>query len=302
MTTHKDMNWMEITIAVVGGDEREQEIARLAAETGARVRAFGFPWPATGIAGVELASSATAALHQADFALFPIPGISAEGALFAPAAPLPIIPDKVLLSAMNPGAHIILGWADPKLKAVAGDLGVELHEYEWDQDLMYLRGPAIVEGLLKVIIENTRFTIHKSTLCIVGQGTIGGLLTRTLLSLGAIVHVAARNPVQRAAAYAAGATSHELIGLPALAPKLDLLFSTVPHQIVGPEVLGLLPKHCLVADLAAPPGGINLSLAKELGLNAVWARGLGRRAPITVGASQWFGVRERIEKLISQRN
>lgn len=301
MTAQTDVNWNACTIAVIGGDEREQEIARLAASTGAAVRAYGFPWPAPGIAGVELASSARAALDGADFALFPIPGISAEGALFAPAALDPIVPDQDLLRVMNPSAHIILGWADPKLKVAAGALGIELHEYEWDQDLMYLRGPAIVEGLLKVVIENTRFTIHKASVCVVGQGTIGGLLTRTLVSLGAAVHVAARNPVQRAAAYAAGATPHELSDLPTLASRLDILFSTVPHQIVGPEVLGRLPSHCLVVDLAAPPGGINLGLAKDLGLTAIWARGLGRRAPITVGASQWYGIRQRIEKVLSQR-
>ena len=47
------MDLYDRTIAVVGGDERECEIARLAATTGARVRAYGFPWPEAGITGVE---------------------------------------------------------------------------------------------------------------------------------------------------------------------------------------------------------------------------------------------------------
>jgi len=297
MATMQSIDWKACTIAVVGGDEREQEIVRLAAATGATVRAYGFPWPTAGVEGVHHAASAKEALAGANFALFPIPGISAEGALFAPAAPAPIVPDQQLLAGMAPGAHIILGWADSRLKAAAGALGIGLHEYEWDQDLMYLRGPAIVEGLLRVVIENTRITIHNATVCIVGQGTIGGLLTRTLVGLGAHVHVAARNPVQRAAAYATGAVGHELQELPGLAPRLDMLFSTVPHQIVGADVLQKLPAHCLVVDLAAPPGGIDLALAKDFGLTAVWARGLGRRAPITVGASQWSGIRRRIEAL-----
>src|SRR5690606_20615240 len=74
-------------IAVVGGDEREREIARLAATTGAEVRAYGFPWPEGGIAGVILSDSAAQALAGADYALFPIPGIATDGTLFAPAAP-----------------------------------------------------------------------------------------------------------------------------------------------------------------------------------------------------------------------
>ena len=43
------MNWQGLTIAIVGGDRREQEIARRAAATGADVRAHGFPWPENGI-------------------------------------------------------------------------------------------------------------------------------------------------------------------------------------------------------------------------------------------------------------
>jgi len=291
------IDWTKIVIAVVGGDKREQEIARLAAATGAEVRAHGFPWPEAGIAGVTHTPDATAALAGAQIALFPIPGIAASGALFAPAAPAPIVPDATMLGGMKKPAHIILGWGDPRLKAHAQALDIELHEYEWDQDLMLLRGPAIVEGLLKIVIENTAITIHKARVCVVGQGTIGFLLTRYLILLGAHVHVAARNKVQRAAAYAAGATVHTLEELPALAGELDMLFSTVPHRVVGREVIERLRPDVLIADLAAPPGGVDLEAAKELGRKALWTRGLGSRAPVTVGASQWSGIRPRIEKI-----
>ena len=88
------MKWEELTIAVVGGDEREQEISRLAAETGAEVRAFGFPWPDGGIQKVHPATEVAAALRGARYALFPIPGLSLDGSLYAPSAPAPIVPDE----------------------------------------------------------------------------------------------------------------------------------------------------------------------------------------------------------------
>ena len=53
-TGEKSMNWRELTIAIVGGDRREQEIARCASATGAAVKAYGFPWPAEGIPNVTL--------------------------------------------------------------------------------------------------------------------------------------------------------------------------------------------------------------------------------------------------------
>jgi len=84
------------------------------------------------------------------------------------------------------------------------------------------------------------------------------------------------------------------------APRLDLLFSTVPARVVGEDVLARLPKSALVVDLAAPPGGVDFDAAKRLGLNAIWGRGLGSRAPVTVGGSQWGGIRERIEKIVQE--
>lgn len=295
------MDWKQQTIAIVGGDRREQEIARQAGMTGADVCVFGFPWPEKGIANVTRAKDAASALRGANIALFPIPGMSAEGALFAPSAPEPIVPDRAKLAGMRAPAHIILGWANDALKAHCQSLSITLHEYEWDVELMLLRGPAIVEGMLKAIIENTDITIHNSRVCVVGQGTIGSLVTRWMVALGAHTHVAARNAVQRAAAFVAGAHVHPLEELASLAPKLDTIISTVPAQIVSRAVLARLPENALLVDLAAPPGGIDREAAKELGLKFIWARGMGSRAPVTVGASQWSGIRKRIEAICGEQ-
>jgi dipicolinate synthase subunit A len=298
--TDSAVDWSKLVIGMLGGDKREQEIARRAGATGADVRAYGFPWPEQGIPGVKHIADVAAVLAGARFALFPIPGIAANGALFAPAATSPIIPDRAMLSGMAKRAHIILGWADKNLKAHCEALSIKLHEYEWDRSLMLQRTPAIIEGLLKIVIENTAVTIHNAQACVVGQGTIGAVLARYLVTLGAHTHVAARNAEQRAAAYVAGATPHLLHELPQLAPQLDLLFSTVPTRVVGEDVLSRLKKSAFIADLAAPPGGVDFDAAKRLGLTAIWARGLGSRAPVTVGASQWGGIRERIEKILQE--
>jgi dipicolinate synthase subunit A len=291
------VNWSELQIAIVGGDEREREIARLAAETGATVRAYGFPFVDGGIPGVTQAVSAAEAMTNADYALFPIPGLAADGSLYAPAAEEKIVPDEELLGLLAGGAHVILGTADERLRAAAAATGVELHEYESDTELMLLRAPAIVEGALAAAIESSDVTIHANEVGVVGHGNIGSLLTRTLVALGAHVHVFARNPAQRAAAYAAGATTHTLEELKETAPRLTLLYSTVPAPVVTREVLGNMVPGAVVIDLAAPPGGVDLDAARDLGVTGIWARGLGKRAPVTVGASQWRGIRRRIEAI-----
>ena len=73
------IDWKSLRIGMLGGDRREQEIARRVAAAGARVRAHGFPWPEGGIPGVTHLTDPAAVLENAKFALFPIPGIATSG-------------------------------------------------------------------------------------------------------------------------------------------------------------------------------------------------------------------------------
>src|SRR5436305_14026126 len=133
--------------------------------------------------------------------------VAASRALNGPASHAPIVTYPGLLAGMALRAHVILGWADKKLKAHADALSITLHEYEWDRSLMLQRTPAIIEGLLRIVIENSAITIHNANACVVGQGTIGAVLMRYLVALGANTHVATRHPEQRPAAYVEGAPS-----------------------------------------------------------------------------------------------
>jgi dipicolinate synthase subunit A len=289
--------WQRLTIAVIGGDAREQEICRCAAKSGATVKAFGFPWPSGGISGVVLAADAALALAGAQIALMPIPGIATDGSLFATTR---IIPNEPLLRHMAGGAHIILGRADDGLKRAAAALGIGIHEYEGDHELMLLRAPAIVEGLIKILIENTAITIHGARVCVVGQGNIGTVLTRTLISLGAHVTVAARSPVQRAAAYTLGAVALTLEALPHACATFDVLVSTTPAPIVSSTLIDRLPPSAVIIDMVAPPGSCDLEHAADTGRRAIWARALGQRAPITVGRSQWSGIARIIDAILAE--
>ena len=199
MTT---IDWGALKIAVVGGDEREQEVSRLAAASGASVSVFGFPLGENPPNGVHIAKDATDAVRDADFVLFPIPGMNEDGSIFATEA---IIPDEAMLGTAKKGAHVIMGLPHPNLVATCNKLGIGCHEYESDRELMLLRMPSIVELALKLIIENTKVSIHGSKTLVVGQGNVAHTLTRDLILLGANVTVAARNPVQRAEAIVVGA-------------------------------------------------------------------------------------------------
>src|SRR3990172_9113171 len=114
----RGVSWGQLCIAVIGGDEREPEIARLAATTGATVRGFGFPWPEGGVPGVSLENTAEAAAKGAHYCLFPIP-LSTDDVLYAPHAEEPIRANEQLLGALAPAAHVFLGRVTPAVRAVA---------------------------------------------------------------------------------------------------------------------------------------------------------------------------------------
>ena len=298
--TEDRVDWGSLRIAVIGGDERDPEIARLAAETGATVRAFGIPWPEGDLPDVERAGSPHRAVEGANYIFLPIPrGVGLD--LYASHVSEPIVADEGFFSRAASGAYAFCGRATPDIRAAADAAGVTVHDYDPDRELMLLRGPAIVEGALQQAIEATDVTINDAEVVVVGFGNIGQLLARTLRGLGARVHVAARNPIQRAGAYADGLLPLTLEELPELAPSLDMVFSTVPAQVVNRVFLERLPIGSLVLDIAPPPDHADLDLAAELGHRSVWARGLGRRAPITVGRSQWTGLRRYITEIEKAR-
>src|SRR5262249_17304243 len=100
----------------------------------------------------------------------------------------------------------------------------------------------------------------------------------------------------------AGATPYRFEELLDMASRLDLLFSTVPSRVVGENVLSRLRRSALIVDLAAPPGGVDFDCAKRLGLTGIWGGGFGGRGPVTVGGSQWGGIRERIERILLEES
>lgn len=290
--------WQGLTVAFVGGDARETEMAYLAADEGANVRVFGTPRSTRD--EVTETGSLVAALDGARLAILPVPYPAADGALYAPFAASPIHVTTEDLSAMTAGAHVITGKSDSFLDTSADKAGVTVHEYEHDTDLMLLRAPAIAEGAVRVMIEYSPVTVHHSQIGLVGFGRIGSTLARTLIALNARLHVFARRDEARAAAYALGADAHPLEAIPEVFPRLDVVYNAAPAAVVDAAALAHLPAGALVVDLAAPPGGIDLDAARESGLTAIWARGLGASAPRTVARSQWIGVERILRSLLDE--
>lgn len=279
-----------LTLAVLGGDGREVEILRQALATGARVRSYGCPPAAAEVMGYPQAGSPDEAVKDADVLVCPVPALSQEGHVYAPSAPAPFGLTRELLKTLRPGALLIMGIASPALRDLCRELGVTLREYENDSELMILRSPAIAEGAIKLAIEHTDITIHRSRSLILGFGRVAMTLGHLLHGMRAHVYVAARNPTQLARAFEMGLEPVHLGRLPDEIGKMDILFNTIPARILEASLLERVRPDALILDLAIPPGGVDFEAARRLGRRTIWARGLGGSAPKTVGRSQWSGI------------
>ena len=82
---------------------------------------------------------------------------------------------------------------------------------------------------------------------------------------------------------------------------MDIVIGSVPRQLIGEKLLKTMRPGVLLVDVAAPPGTIDRDKAGEMGIKAVWARGMGARAPITVGKSQWTGIERRIKDIMEKQ-
>lgn len=281
--------WAGLEVAFIGGDARESEMALIARDHGARPRMYGTPERGDE-SGITRCASLDEALAGTRVAVLPVPLIAADGSIYAPHANAPIILAEKHLSLMAADAHIVVGKADENLKRAAKAANATIHEYEGDTDLMLMRAPAIAEGAIGVAIERSRFTIHGTDVAVMGFGRIATVLAGKLNALQGHVHVFARRPEARAAAFALGADAHAFEDIPAVFPRVQILFNTVPQRVVTETELQHLPSTALAVDLSAPPGGMDLDAAARLGVDHFWARGLGGSAPATVARSQWSGV------------
>jgi len=286
-------------VAILGGDGREAEIARALVEAGAEVRVCGVPLGEE-IAGVTSFPTVAETTRGAEIVICPVPLPRADGSLYAPSADRPVVVDTESLAGMHRGGLLITGKASAQMRQAASELQLRLREYESEEDLMLLRAPAIAEGAIRTAIEHTDVTLHSNQCLVVGFGKIGPVLAVMLTGLGARVTVAARSPVQRARAYALGCAPASIDDLPSIVSGMVVIFNTVPAQLFTRRLLEHVGRQAVLIDLSPPPGGVDLDAARELGVRTVWARGLGGRAPRTVGRSQWMGIRQIIAEELGQ--
>ena len=280
---------MNMKLAVLGGDRRQLSMAARLASYGYEVVAWGFgdtPMPC----GVLSASHWRETVGDADAVILPLPA-SADGVRVH--CPLQtgdvFLRMTTLLDAVS-HKRLFGGRLSESVRNIADQKGVLWCDY-FESELLQLQNAVpTAEGAIEIAMRELPITLHGCGAAIIGYGRIGRALGSRLSALGANVTVYARNREQRALAEICHHAAKPLICEDGKSrpsddfPNTRVIFNTVPGRILTRDILGKIPRNCLLVDLASAPGGIDQVAANELGFKSVWGTSLpGKCAPETAG-------------------
>ncbi len=272
----------KLTVALLGGDLREIEAARLLAEKFA-VRCFGLPAELPAGLDARCCAVLAEALAGAAAVILPMAGVAENGLLYAPLygeAPL----RREDLALLPAGTPVLVGVASAYLKNLCAELALPLLEVAENDLVAVPNAVPTAEGALEIIMRETDVTINELSVLLLGFGRVGEALAERLRCLGAAVTVANRGERRRQQAESRGFAVCPWPELTQGLARATVVVNTAPAPVLGKAELAFLPPGALVLDLASGRGGTDFAAAAELGVKALHALSLpGKAAPKSAG-------------------
>lgn len=268
-------------VLVLGGDLRCAYLAEELTHAGLNVTTYGFE-------GVDFLPSHQEdnlenAIRQAKVVILPLPVSKDLKSLNTPLFSKEISVQAVL-DTVDEKQIIFGGMFSRDMYKTLKDRGVKIYDYFQREESAVMNAAVTVEGALELAMHELPTTLWGSHCLVTGYGRIAKILQKTLNGLGANVTVAARKYSDRTWAKTLGAQSIPISEIARLADEFDVIFNTVPHEIIGKPTLKKVRSDVLIIDLASAPGGVDFEEAKRLNLNVKWALSVpGKVAPKTAG-------------------
>ena len=266
--------------AVVGGDLRTIKLAKILAKEGNMVYTYGLEKAEElkEIKNIIFCEKLIEAVKMVQVVIGPIP-FSSDGININ----MPFSDGKLSIREFmhNLNAKILIaGTIAPDVYELANDEYIEIVDIMKREELAVLNTIATAEGAIEIAIANTNKILHGSNVLVLGFGRIGKVLARKLAGLSTKVTCAARKEEDLAWIKAYGHKGININQIDKNLSEFDVIINTVPQMILTAEKLGYVKQECLLIDLA--PGGIDKKVAKEKGLQLIWALALpGKVAPTT---------------------
>ena len=225
-------------------------------------------------------------LFGAEIVVLPLPSSTDGVTLNAPLWKGEGVKLSQIVEALS-SATLLIGGRIPESAVVsAQEKGVRVIDYFKSEAFQIENAYTTSEAALSIAMNNMKKNVRGATFAVTGYGRIARTLTELLIKLGADVSVLARKESDLAWARLAGANTKRLDerSISSLAKGYDIIFNTVPTWLFFEDFLLRLDKGTLIIDLASSPGGVDVSAAKKLSSNVLWASSLpGKYAPESAG-------------------
>ena len=275
------MDFMNLTVSVIGGDSRLIYTAKRLKEMGLSVVLAGMelyePAPGTDLCEIDEAL-------ERDVLLFGLPFSKNGETLHAPfhADPVPI---DAIMRRLHSDQIVFAGMLSPANRLLFTSCGVTVCDYFKDDALTLYNAMLTAEALTGLLIRKLPCSLFGARIAITGYGRIGFYLARILKQLGAAVTVFARSELQLAKAKTVGLRAKPLRALREEDHSFRALINTVPAAIVQTQELSRLNRDCILIEAASAPYGISEKEASQSGFSFYLASGLpGKYAPESAGA------------------
>lgn len=166
-----------------------------------------------------------------------------------------------------------------------------------DEEFLKANAKLTAEGAICCAMGRENRALLGGTCVVTGFGRIGQELVRRLTAMEAFVIVCARNEGQMRRAHEMGAHPVPLSEIGSALRHADVVFNTIPARVLGKAALDKIRRDALVIELASPPYGMNIELAKHMGIQIMVEGGLpGRYAALDAGAALFDALRRTMER------
>ncbi len=271
-------------VVFIGGDARQLEVIKSFIKMKAHVTLIGFDNLQTPLSGTMQKELQPSILTKADIVILPIIGTDDHGEVSSIFTTKTLILTEEHMKALSNHATIFTGLARPYLKNLCTKYQVSVVELMERDDVAIYNSIPSVEGALMMAIQNTDITIHDSNSIVLGLGRVGLTLARTLQAIGAHVKMGVSTSAEYARAFEMGLTPFYLHELIDLVEEADLIFNTIPAEVLTAAILSRVRHDVVMIDIASKPGGIDYHYAEKRGLKAILCPSLpGIVAPRTAG-------------------
>lgn len=267
-------------LTMIGGDNRQKQVALIMAESGVHVEVYGLEIPKHH-RRITNHSILTPKLFQSKVIMLPVPYKNQRGGINVIDQQEHLQPQS-LFQLMKPDTIVIYGKQDQEIVDLCTQYSIHSYDIMQEESFSILNAIPTAEGAIQRAMERTDITLHGSKVLVLGYGRIGQILSRMLRGIGAKVTAEARKTEDLVWIEESGHDAVHLDELDSILGEQDMIFNTIPALILNRNRLEKIRQDCVIIDLASRPGGVDFQAARELGLSASLDLGLpGIVAPKT---------------------